>query len=748
MTITRIKKRDGRIVPFDREKITEAIWKAARSVGGADRSLAEKISGQVVNVLDVFFKDERETPTVEQIQDLVEKILIENNHARTAKAYILYRQKHAEIREQKEEILGLPSDTKFSLNAIKVLEQRYLLRDERGNVIETPEQMIRRVAHNIALADSKYAGFDPAKSEEEFFAMMIGKDFLPNSPTLMNAGAPVQQLAACFVLPIGDSIPEIFESMKNTAIIQQSGGGTGFNFSRLRPRGDIVSSTKGISSGPVSFMRIFDTLTSSMKEGGKRRGANMGILNINHPDILEFITCKEREGEFANFNISVGITDKFMKAVENDLEYDLVNPHTGKTVNKLNARSVFELIVARAWANGEPGIVFIDRLEEGNPTPKIGKIDSTNPCGEQPLLPYEACNLGSINVANFVTSAADNAGSIDNTGTQDTAGDMKSNIKTRPPIDWGRLKQTVHSAIHFLDNVIDVCDYKLPEIKEVVTGNRKIGLGIMGFADLLFRLKIAYDSEDGIRTAGKLMEFIEKEARTASEELGRKKGSFPNFKESVFPNQGFKEMRNATVTTIAPAGTLSMIADTSSGIEPLYAVVFTKHVLDGTELLYVNPYFEEELKKSGIHSRDLMRKISKTGSIREVHEIPAATRKIFVVASDISPEWHIRMQAAFQKNTDNAVSKTINFPSNATIEDVKRAYVTAYKLACKGLTIYRDTSRESQVLTHSESIDFTIDPNQAQLPLKIETAPSRAQKPRIINKPEEIIPPPVSGNQN
>ena len=381
MAINKIKKRDGRIVDFNREKITEAVWKAAQSVGGADRGIAEKISGQVVNVLQVFFKDGKEIPTVEQIQDLVEKILMENGHAKTAKAYILYRQKHAEMREQKEDILGIPTDTKFSINAIKILEQRYLLRDDEGKVIETPEQMIRRVAHNIAAADKKYPGFDAAKSEEDFFGLMIRKDFLPNSPTLMNAGAPIQQLAACFVLPIEDSIEQIFESAKKTAIIQQSGGGTGFNFSPLRPRGDIVHSTKGIASGPVSFMRVFDTLTASMKEGGKRRGANMGILNVDHPDILEFIACKEQEGEIANFNISVGLTDKFMQAVENGQEYDLINPRTGLTVNRLNARSVFELIVTKAWANGEPGIVFMDRLDRDNPTPEIGKITSTNPCG-------------------------------------------------------------------------------------------------------------------------------------------------------------------------------------------------------------------------------------------------------------------------------------------------------------------------------------------------------------------------------
>jgi len=723
MSITRIKKRDGRIVDFDPEKITEAIWKAAQSVGGTDRGIAEKISAQVVSVLQVFYKSEEEIPTVEQIQDLVEKILIENGHARTAKAYIIYRQKHADLREQKEEILGMPSDSKFSVNAIKVLEQRYLLKDDGGNVIETPEQMLRRVAHNIAQADEKYEGFDPTESEEKFYNLMLRKDFLPNSPTLMNAGTPVQQLAACFVLPLEDSIPDIFDTVKKTAIIQQTGGGTGFNFSGLRPRGDIVHSTKGISSGPVSFIKIFDTVTSSMKEGGKRRGANMGILNVDHPDILEFIASKENEGEIANFNISVGLTDRLMRAVEDGTDYDLINPRTGETVNKLNARNVLELIVSKSWANGEPGIVFVDRIEKDNPTPKAGRIRATNPCGEQPLLPYEACNLGSINVSNFVKSGE---------------------------IDWNRLESTINDSIHFLDNAIDMGDYKLPEIREIVIANRKIGLGIMGFADMLFELDIAYDSEKGLQTAEKLMSFIHEHALKASADLGQKKGSFPNFADSVYPKRGFQTMRNATITTIAPTGTLSMIVETTAGIEPLFSLVYTKHVLDGTELLYVNRHFEAALKEMGLYSRELMRQISRSGSIHGMRELPAEIRSVFVTAWDIAPEWHIRMQAAFQKHTDNAVSKTLNFPSNATIEDVKKAFLLAYSLGCKGITVYRDESRKGQVLTQSGGLDY-VPENQIQLPLNIETGPEPLQKNRSDKdeppgkKPEEVIPPPVIG---
>jgi ribonucleoside-diphosphate reductase alpha chain len=713
MEITKIKKRDGRISTFDREKITEAIWRAAQSVGGKDRKLAEKISEQVFGTLKVFFKDESVVPNVEQIQDLVEKTLMENGHAKTAKAYILYRQKHNELREQKEEILGIPSDTKFSINALKILQQRYLLKDINGKVIETPEQLFRRVAANIAKADENQKEFNPQQSEEIFYNLMANKDFMPNSPTLMNAGASLQQLAACFVLPVEDSIPDIFECLKKTAIIQQTGGGTGFNFSQLRPRGDTVSTTKGTSSGPVSFIKIFDTLTNAMKQGGKRRGANMGILNVDHPDIIEFITSKEKEGEMTNFNISVGITDKFMKAVENNTDYDLINPHTGKAVNRLNARSVFDLIVTSAWNNGEPGIIFTDRIESTNPTPKAGKITAVNPCGEQPLLPYEACNLGSINVSNFCKEKS---------------------------IDWERLAITVKNAIHFLDNVIDMSDYRIPEVEKIVKANRKIGLGIMGFADLLFEMEIAYNSEEGIKTAEKLMKFIQTEAKKASEKLGEQKGSFPYFPESVYPKQGYKTMRNATVTTIAPAGTLSMIVDTSSGIEPLYALVYTKHVLDGTELLYTNRFFEHALQSADTYSKDLMRKVSKAGSISRINEIPYELKKIYVVAEDIAPQWHVRIQAAFQKYTDNAVSKTINFPANGTIENIKDAFLLAYGLGCKGLTIYRDKSRTNQVLT--ASIKETIPLGQTQLPFEKEPESTKG----IGKKIEEVIPPPISGD--
>ncbi|HRY90829.1 MAG TPA: adenosylcobalamin-dependent ribonucleoside-diphosphate reductase [Candidatus Gracilibacteria bacterium] len=722
--ITKVRKRDGRIVPFQQEKITEAIWKAAQNIGGTDHGTAEKIASQVTAVLEVFYKDEQNIPSVEQIQDLVEKILIENGHAKTAKEFILYRQKDKEIRQQKEEILGIKSDTALSVNALKILKQRYLLRDNEGNVTETPEEMFRRVAHNIAEADKLYSGYKSEESEETFYRMMSELDFLPNSPTLMNAGTSIQQLAACFVLPVEDSIPGIFDSLKKSAIIQQSGGGTGFNFSKLRPRGDIVHTTKGVSSGPVSFMKVFDTLTSTMKEGGKRRGANMGILNVDHPDIIEFISSKEREGIMENFNISIGLNDKFMEAVEKNEYYSLINPRTGNEVNKLNAKGVFDLIVTKAWENGEPGIIFLDRIEESNPTPGIGEIMATNPCGEQPLLPYEACNLGSINLSRFLKE---------------------------DQIDWDRLRTTIYHAVHFLDNVIDVSDYKLDEIKNIVLGNRKIGLGVMGFADLLYQMRIPYNSLEGLDLAEKIMSFIQKEAKEASIDLAEQRGSFPNFEQSIYPLHGFKAMRNATVTTIAPAGTLSMIAETSAGIEPVYAIAYTKHVFNSTELTYINKTFKNECEKLHIYSDDLIRRISKYGSIQKIMEIPGDMKKYFVVASDIAPEWHVRMQAAFQKYVDNAVSKTINLPEAVNIEDVRNTFILAYKLGCKGITVYRDRSRKKQVLYKPELTPLEEKPSQTSATIKqsqLSLFKKETKKAVIGFKGEEVTPPPIINSSN
>ncbi len=563
----------------------------------------------------------------------------------------------------------------LSKNAQEVLKARYLLRNEKGNPIETPQKLFKRVARAIASAERNYDPTQTKKMEKKFFEILYNLEFLPNSPTLMNAGTKNGQLSACFVIPVGDSLKEIFEAAKWTAIIHQSGGGTGFSFSKIRPRGDVVKSMPGRASGPVTFMTIFDHTTNVIKQGGRRRGANMGILRVDHPDVLEFINCKERLNFLTNFNTSVAITDSFMKSLKKNETVDLVNPRSN-IVTKIRSKKIFDKIVENAWRNGDPGIIFIDEINKHNPTPKVGAIETTNPCGEQPLLPWESCNLGSINLSKIIKNKK---------------------------INWEKLRDLVQLGIRFLDNAIDVNKWPSHNIEKITKSNRKIGLGVMGFADALIKMEIPYNSRKALKTAEKIMDFIQNEGHNTSQKLGKERGSFPNFNESVWKiKKRYKHMRNATVTTIAPTGTISIIAGCSSGIEPLFAIAYIRNFVEGTRLIELNKLFENMSHKEKFYSERLISQISKSGTIQTFDEIPKKARRLFVTSMDIEAKWHVLMQASFQKYTDNAVSKTINLPPTSKIKDVKNAFLLAYKMKCKGLTVYRYGSKPNQVLTISK----------------------------------------------
>ena len=562
----------------------------------------------------------------------------------------------------------------ISENARAVLERRYLAKDEAGQPTETVDGLFHRVANAIAEGDRH---FDPkadvVATAREFYDLMVNLDFLPNSPTLMNAGRPLGQLSACFVLPVADSMEDIFDAIKNAALIHKSGGGTGFSFSQLRPKGSTVNSTGGVASGPISFMKVFNSATEAVKQGGTRRGANMGILRVDHPDILEFITCKNDTSEITNFNISVGITEAFMEAASQNKPYDLVDPATGRVTGQLNAKEVFDAIVSSAWQTGEPGIIFLDRLNRDNVVPSQGEIESTNPCGEQPLLPYESCNLGSINLVNHIMKTP--AGWV---------------------LDRAKLEKTIRTAVHFLDNVIEVNQYPLPEIDQMTRSTRKIGLGVMGFADMLLYMGVPYNSDEGVELAREIMDTVNTIGHRASEELAEVRGPFPLFSESIYKDG--RPLRNATVTTIAPTGTLSIIAGVSSGVEPVFAYAYIRNVMDNTHLIETNQILKDKLVEAGIYSEELMKQIVEKGSLAHVDGIPEDIKRVFVCAHDVSPIWHVKMQAAFQEYTDNAVSKTVNFPNSATREEVAEVYRLAFTLGCKGTTIYRDGSRNEQVL--------------------------------------------------
>lgn len=787
--IEKVRKRDGRVVRFEPAKITEAIWKAVQATGGRDRSLAERLSLKVVKKLESLFQPGN-IPTVEDIQDVVEHTLIEEGEARIAKAYILYRQKRAEIREEKKKILEKEQidevDKAFDINALRVLKARYLKKDENGALKETPKQLFTRVAIHTVLPSLFYdkrifninadevikeeAGqiqeplrigkyvlnefhvdavkrlyerfnrerklkvgwtellsmfqkgeFDSYESEiDKYYNIMVGRKFLPNTPALANFGNWLGMGSACFVLDIEDSIDSIMQTLANAAIIFKAGGGVGYNFSKLRPEGDYVRSTSGVASGPVSFMRLFDTMTEVIKQGGIRRGANMGILNIDHPDIEKFIKAKEGNKALRNFNISVLIKPEFWKYYEENKPYPLINPRNGQVVRYVNPRQLFDQIAYQAWESAEPGVIFFDRVNEFNPfLETLGPIVTTNPCGEVLLYPNESCNLGSINVHAFVK--------VDDEGNS--------------YLDWEELKQAVFIATKFLDNVIDVNKYPLKAIEDMTLATRKIGLGVMGLADLLFELGLPYDSEEGREFMEKLMEFINYYSKKASVELAKERGPLPLFKQSAYakgelPFRGFYEksksnldwkglaeeiklygIRNGYTTIIAPTGSISMIAGCSSGIEPVYSLVYEKNVSIGT-FYYVDPVFEKVMKREGLLDDDLIRQIlANNGSIKNIPYIPEKLRRIFVTAMDIAPIDHVKAIAAFQKWVDSSISKTTNLPFDSTVEDIKTVYLEAYKSGCKDVTVFRDKSIKSQVLQApiSQSTAPDMKPNPPEL---------------------------------
>ena len=676
--IKKVIKRDGRESSFDEEKIITAITKAVAETEEFNQAETQRLGQIVVRIL--ARSKGKTIPSVEEIQDIVEQVLMAAGHFETAKRYIIYRSERAKDRGVKQ-TLGIVDDLDLSLNSLKVLEKkRYLLHDENNHVVETPSQMIRRVSSAIAKMEKTQSA--QKQWEENFYQVISRFEFVPAGCYFRGAGRN-GNLTNCFVLPVEDSMEEIFDAVKWTALVHQKGGGTGFNFSNLRPKGDFVKASRGFSSGPVSFMRVFDAATRQVMQGGFLQGANMGILDIDHPDIFEFISCKTQDDEITNFNISIGMTDAFMKAVKKDSIWKLKNPRNGETVQTVSAKKLFSAIVTLAWQTGDPGLIYLDRINEHNPVlESMGPIKATNPCGEQPLHDFDCCNLGSINLAKFALEGQ---------------------------MDWTRLAAVVRTAVRFLDNGVDASNYPIPQIAQMAQTLRRIGLGVMGWADLLYQLKIRYDSGEGIKFAQKTAKFIQETSWSESEELAKSKGVFPAWEKSQFEHSGpltqkERKVRNVAITTIAPTGTISMVADCSSGIEPVFALSYIKNVVDQAGLTYTNKYFHQALQdhynlKGREKISEILALVQEVGSVEKIKGLPSEIKETFRVAFDISPQWHIKMQAAWQKHTDNAVSKTINFPKEATIEDIEEAYLKAWELGCKGITVYRDQSKSVQVLS-------------------------------------------------
>jgi ribonucleoside-diphosphate reductase alpha chain len=711
------KRRQTELSQFTRNQIAKATFAAAERMGISDREHIEQLTKQVIERLEKKLAPEKINPAqpLPGMEEMVSHTPIQEKRVPTNETEILAlvrefldAEEPIKTREAIEKMKATKADEvenkqnddiKLTENALKVLEKRYLKRDKTGKPTEQPEQLFRRVARAIAAAELIYdPKADVTRWENEFYGAMVNLNFLPNSPTLMNAGRELGQLSACFVLPIDDSMESIFDAVKYTALIHKSGGGTGFSFSRLRPESDRVGSTGGVASGPVSFMRAFDTATDVIKQGGMRRGANMAILSVDHPDIMKFINAKNNPNVLTNFNISVAVTQEFMEAVKSSSNYNLINPHNHEVAGQSNAKVVFDSMVEMAWKTGDPGIVFIDRINNENPTPNLGKIESTNPCGEQPLLPYESCNLGSLNLSRML---------------------VKTGSKYQ--VDYAKLGRTVKTAVRFLDNVIDVNKFPLPQIEDMTKKTRKIGLGVMGYADMLLQLGIPYDSERALEIVEDVMGFIQAEATKASAELAAERGVFPAFKGSKYDVQGGIRVRNATRTTIAPTGTLSIIAGCSGGIEPLFALVYTRNILDGAQMIEANPNFEETAKEGGFYSEELMKQLAGGAHLSDIPGVPNEVKKVFVTAHEISPEWHVEMQAAFQKYTDNAVSKTVNFSHEAGKSDVANVYMLAYEKNLKGITIYRDRSREGQPMSTGQA---------ATQPVVVEKKPDIKIQPR------------------